>query len=133
MRNGDWLVTLIEDWFDSDLEIQFALRRDPDEDMIADAIHGVKDKRILLCTLVHQYNGGGRWFIVIVGDNYLYEEVKEYCRVLYDKERTIDLIEALDEEYTIFDGETFDDIWYADVIPEIDLAHLLEDHGREYS
>lgn len=126
MRNGDWVVTLIEDWFYSDLDIQFALKRDPDEDTIADAIHGVKDKRMLLCSLqsdayydhtkrgVPRYEGGGRFFMVIVGDDVLYEEVKEHCHVLYDKERTINLIEDLDEDYTIFDSETFDEKWYAD-------------------
>ena len=122
MRNGDWLVSLVENWFYSDLDIQFAVKNDPDEDTIADAIHGIKDERAILCSFESdawydhtvrgspRHGGSLRRFTVWEGDDGLYEAVEGLCNVLYDKSEIIDLIHVLDEDYTIFDAETFDEL-----------------------
>ncbi len=125
MRNADWLVTLIEDWFYTDFRIYFALRRDVTfEEKIANALHGIVDKKMLLCRLgldghydymkrdVPWTHGGGRFFkLSSIRDIDLGEEVRKYCQIMYDKTRIIDLIEVLDKDYIIFDYDTFYDNW----------------------
>ena len=125
MRNADWLVTLIEDWFYTDFTIYFALKRDvTDEEKIANAIHGIVEKKMLLCRLsldgyydntnryVPWIPGVGRFFnLTSIRDIDLYEEVEKYCHILYDKTRIIDLVEVLDKDYIIFDYDTFYDNW----------------------
>ena len=88
------LVSLIEEWFYSDLDIGFTLK---------------SGNRKLRCSFesdAYYYNGvryGGRFrrFIVWDGDDELYGEVEHFTGKLYNKDELIEFARWLEEEYCV--------------------------------
>ena len=88
------LINLIEDWFYSDLDIEFV----------------IKDReRKLLCVFesdVYYYEGKRhegkhRRFVIYEGDNSLFDELEDYTKHLYTKDELIDLVYELASEYEL--------------------------------
>ena len=99
------LKQLIEYWFYSDLDIEFTLKRgkrkllcifesDVWYEHINDPKRGVTIKSI-------RHNGDNRRFVVIEGDDHLYEQVKDYCHKLYTKEQLMQVVEELEHNFAI--------------------------------
>ena len=99
------LKELIEYWFYSDLDIEFTLRKGRKEllcifesdvwyEHITDSKRDVTIKSI-------RHKGKHRRFIVVDGDDNLFEKVKSYCYQLYTYEELMDVVGDFEHEYKI--------------------------------
>ena len=88
------LLKLLIDWFYSDLDIEFVIK---------------KGKRQLRCSFESdayyfegiRFGGNYRRFILWEGDDELYEELEHLTKKLYNKDELIELVEWLEDEYDV--------------------------------
>ena len=92
-KTGEVLRT-IEDWFYSDLDVQFILRDGEEE---------------LLCTLESdcyyfkgkRFKGNHRRFIAVEGSDEIYEDVRHLTQTLYTKQELMDVVNELGWRYEV--------------------------------
>ena len=101
------LIKLVEQWFYSDLDIEFALKDKTthqkaicifESDVYYEHINDPK-RDITIKTIRH--NGTLRRFIGVECSDYLYGRLKQYCNTTYTLKETLNLIEDLAEQYYI--------------------------------
>jgi hypothetical protein len=99
------LIKLINTWFLSDLDIEFELKRNRKKllclfesnvwyEHINDPKRGITIKSI-------RHKGDKRSFIVVDGDDHLFEEVKGYCYQEYDLKQTLNVARELASNFRI--------------------------------
>lgn len=103
------LKEIIEDWFHSDLDIQFILKRGREKllcsfesdawyEHINDPERGVTVKSV-------RHGGERRRLIAWEGSDRIYEEITTYLNRLYTKDELLSLVEELNENYQILSPE----------------------------
>lgn len=98
------LIQLVEQWFSSDLDIEFTLKKGKqkfyckfESDVWYEHINN--NQGVTVRSIRH--NGNHRRFIGIEGSDKIFEDVYRYCHALYTKDELIDLIHQLSEDYRI--------------------------------
>lgn len=98
------LVNLTERWFYSDLDIEFTLKRGREKlccklesDVWYEHINN--SRGVTVRSIRH--NGNHRRFICIEGSDKIFEDVYQYCHILYTKDELIELVRQLEEEYDV--------------------------------
>ena len=102
--DGEKLRKLIDYWFYSDLDIEFELKRGKgcllclfESDVWYEHINN--NQGVTIRSIRH--NGDHRRFIVVDGDDDLFQEVKDHCHILHTKEKLLALVEELEDNFRI--------------------------------
>jgi len=102
--DGEKLRKLIDYWFYSDLDIEFELKRGKgrllclfESDVWYEHINN--NQGVTIRSIRHK--GDHRRFIVVDGDDPLFEEVKDHCHILHTKEELLALVEELEDNFRI--------------------------------
>jgi len=97
------LVETLHDWFYSDLDIVFTLKRG-DKGLLCKLESDVWYEHINRNGITVEsirHGGKHRRFVVMEGDDELFEEVKDYCYKLYTLEETERVLRELAESFII--------------------------------
>lgn len=96
------LVKLVEDWFYSDLDIEFVLKDGKNRQLTCKFESDVWYEHIGSPTRRSIRHGGDhRRFVVIEGDDGMCDDVEDRTREEYTKEELLELVEILGDEYTV--------------------------------
>lgn len=97
------LIESLRNWFYSDLNIVFTLKRG-DKELLCKFESGVWYEHINrngVTVKSIRHGGKHRRFVVLEGDDNLFEEVKDYCHKLYTLEETERVLKELAESFII--------------------------------